>query len=244
MSAQSLLAPELHSSKSATNNRADRTNYFVQSDTIDPDKGNDGHVQAWVLIRESSAPVIPEGWSVILKSNGDSTFAYESELWSSSTTVLNSHDDPTTPGNAKYASYNTLSFDAIMGCVGTLANCMPVHAFSEPIGNAARLFDGPYRNEGVIEEDMLNAFGVSGHKDCAPQRPGFNTRCAQGNNARWGFCNNVPRQDCQTANSDDADGVIGFGLAGQDCCPMGAGWSAPCALFALLLHLTKLLPQD
>ena len=73
---------------------------------------------------------------------------------------------------------------------------------------------------------------------------GFNTQCAQGNSARWGFCNNVPRQDCQTADSDDADGVIGFGLTGQDCCPMGAGWSAPCALFALLLHLTKLLPQD
>ena len=54
----------------------------------------------------------------------------------------------------------------------------------------------------------------------------------------------MPVQECQDADGDDADGVIGFGIEGQDCCPMGAGWYAPCALVALLLHLTKLLPQD
>ena len=44
---------------------------------------------------------------------------------------------------------------------------------------------------------------------------GFNTQCQHGNAARWGFCNNVPEQACQTADGDDADGVIGFGLVGQ-----------------------------
>jgi hypothetical protein len=55
---------------------------------------------------------------------------------------------------------------------------------------------------------------VQGHRDCEPQRPGFNTQCNQGNHARWGFCNNIPSQDCQTEDANDADGVIAvFNLA-------------------------------
>jgi hypothetical protein len=65
----------------------------------------------------------------------------------------------------------------------------------------------------------------AGHKKCRPQRPGFNTQCADGNHARWGFCDNIPSQDCQDADGDDADGVIGFGIEGQDCCAAGAGWT-------------------
>jgi hypothetical protein len=57
------------------------------------------------------------------------------------------------------------------------------------------------------------------------QRPGFNTVCADGNFARWGYCANIPRQECQEADSNDADAVIGVGLQGQDCCPMGAGYT-------------------
>ena len=69
---------------------------------------NSGHEQGCkqVLIRESSVPTIPEGWSLVL-SQRDPTFAYDSEYWTSSTNVLNPHDDPTAPGNAKYAAYNT-----------------------------------------------------------------------------------------------------------------------------------------
>ena len=63
------------------------------------------------------------------------------------------------------------------------------------------------------------------------QHPGFNTQCADGNHARWGYCNNIPSQDCQdTADiapgTVDSDGVIGIGLEGQDCCPMGAGFTS------------------
>ena len=86
------------------------TNYFVSNDS---NSGHEQRVQAWVLIRESSAPFIPEGWSVVLKTDGDPTFAYDSEHWTSSITVLNPHDEPTAPGNAKYAAYNTQNFDAI-----------------------------------------------------------------------------------------------------------------------------------
>ena len=161
------------------------TNYFVSSSA---NSGHEVRAQAWVLIRENTDPYIPEGWSVVLKTDGDGTFAYDSPHWGSSTTVLNSHTDPLAPGNAKYAAYNTRNFDAVKACVGSLANCLPVHAFDEPIQNAAALFDGPHRREGVIEGAWLNAFGATSQRTCAPQRPGFNTQCSGGNNARWGFC--------------------------------------------------------
>jgi hypothetical protein len=150
------------------------------------------------------------------------------------------------------------------------------HAFDTPIANAADLFAGDHRREGVEQQDFLHVFGalaserpcspprrlrgclpslsslrptadrrcwlicslppwltratvygsgVTGYRECEPQRPGFNTVCADGNHARWGFCANVPSQDCQIEDGDDADGVMGFGLEGQDCCPMGAGWT-------------------
>ena len=47
-----------------------------------------------------------------------------------------------------------------------------------------------------------------------------------GNHARWGFCNNIPNQDCQTSDDHDADASIGIGLAGQStAAEMGAGWT-------------------
>ena len=49
---------------------------------------------------------------------------------------------------------------------------------------------------------------------------------SDGNKARWGFCNNIPNQGCQTADSNDADAAIGIGLAGQATAQqMGAGWT-------------------
>ena len=168
---------------------------------------------------------VPDGWSVIMKTDGDTTFAYDSDYWSSTTNTLNERSGYYLPGNAKYEAYNSQPFDAIQACVGSFDNCLEPYAFAEPYTNAAELFAGEHHRGGVEPAEFMSVFGVSGHKDCAPQRPGFNTQCAQGNSARWGFCNNVPRQDCQTADSDDADGVIGFGLTGQDCCPMGAGWT-------------------
>ena len=60
--------------------------------------------------------------------------------------------------------------------------------------------------------EMMIFAGVTGYKECEPQRPGFNTVCADGNHARWGYCVNIPSQACQAADTDDADGVMGFGL--------------------------------
>ena len=191
----------------------------------------DGAPAAASAARGSAAEKVPGGWTVVLKSNGD-TLQYASPLWTDASTVLDASSDPEAPATPVEA-YNTQSFDAVMACVGSLQNCLPAHAFEEPVVNAAALFGGPHRREGVIMDDFLHVFGVQGYRECEPQRPGFNTVCSDGNHARWGFCVNIPSQNCQANDSDDADGVIGFGI--EDC-PMG-GWSAPCALCPPL-HLT------
>ena len=53
----------------------------------------------------------------------------------------------------------------------------------------------------------------------------FCFRSKDGNSARWGYCANIPAQACQVDDANDADAVIGLGIAGQDCCPSGAGYT-------------------
>ena len=163
--------------------------------------------------------------TTILKTDGDDTFQYNSAFWTSSTSTLNPSSNRTDPGNAKYAEYNTLKFDFITVCVGSVDNCIEPYQFSYPMANAAELFGGGDRREGVNQSEFVRVFGPSGMQNCGPQRPGFDVQCSGGNHARWGYCNNIPSQGCQTADSNDADGVIGLGLTGQDCCPMGAGYT-------------------
>jgi hypothetical protein len=163
-------------------------------------------------------------WITVLKTNGDATFGYDSPHWSSRSSTLNPSSDRRQPGNAKYPEYNTEPLDAVMGCVGDLSTCMPPHVFSQPIPNAASLFGGAYRAEGVNASAMLSAFKPVGQRDCAPQRAGFNTQCSDGNAARWGYCNNVPSQPCQSDFYQDADGVIGIGIRGAGE-TIGAGWT-------------------
>ena len=89
-------------------------------------------------------------------------------------------------------------------------------------GEARLMLDpSPDRREGVRYKEFIRLFDVHGQKKFRPQRPGFNTQCADGNHARWGFCANVPVQECQDADGDDADGVIGFGIG---CASLGAAF--------------------
>ena len=44
-----------------------------------------------------------------------------------------------------------------------------------------------------------------------------------GQKARWGFCNNIPSQGCQTSDSNDSDAAIGIGLIGNFKDSVGAG---------------------
>ena len=121
----------------------------------------------------------------MLKTSGDDVFQYSSPLWSNDE-VLNEHSDPTAPGNAKYPEYSSVRIDAVQFCIGTADNCLPPHAFLDPVPSARELFTGPYRREGVQDHELLEIFAATGHNNCEPQRPGFNTVCADGNHARCG----------------------------------------------------------
>ena len=79
--------------------------------------------------KEAPAEDGAELWVVVLKTDGDATFAYSSSYWSDDA-LLNEHSDPLAPGNAKYAEYNTLAFDAIRACVGAADRCAPPHTFA------------------------------------------------------------------------------------------------------------------
>jgi Ca2+-binding EF-hand superfamily protein len=90
---------------------------------------------------------VPPGWTVVLKSDGDATFAYDAPMWTD-TSVFNVDSDPTQAGNAKYPGYNEFSFDAVTACVHTLDNCLTPHEFSVPIGSASTLFGDNHRSIG------------------------------------------------------------------------------------------------
>ena len=201
------------------------TNYFADSTA---NNGHESRQQAWILVRNAENHDA-ESWSLVLKSNGDDTFQYNSPLWNNAD-LLNEADPEANPGNAKYAAYNDLEFDAIKVCTadasGAPTNCIPPQAFLDPVANAAALFDGPYLRQGVVQDEWHAVFNPTGHNPtCGMQRPGFNTQCNDGNHARWGYCANIPGQTCQEDDSNDADGVIGVGLEGQDCCAMGGGYT-------------------
>lgn len=126
---------------------------------------------------------------------------------------------------AKYPEFNTMAFTAITACVDSFDNCLSEYEFASVIPNALELFNGQFRREGVVQQEFVSVFHATGQQNCGMQRPGFHTECNDGNRARWGFCNNIPSQGCQESDGSDADGVIGFGIAGQDCCPTGAGFT-------------------
>eukprot|EP01045_Picozoa_sp_COSAG04_P040656 COSAG04_NODE_11982_length_677_cov_1.074394_2_plen_129_part_01 len=90
------------------------TNHFVDPT---PNQGSGALKQAWIFVLPA-ATLTPDGWSVVLKTNGDSTLGYSSPLWGDDQT-LHPETNPTEPGNAKYRYYLDLPFDAVMGCVGS-----------------------------------------------------------------------------------------------------------------------------
>jgi hypothetical protein len=165
------------------------------------------------------------GWTLILKTLANSdVFKYQATYWST-TALLNETTPSIDSGDAKYQPYNVMPFSYIRGCVATAtANCVSYN-FAEPKTTALDLFNGPQLYEGVVRDEFYAVFHPTGMRDCVAQRPGFNVQANDNNWYRWGFANNIPSQVCQTSNTDDADGVIGFGLTGQDCGATGAGWT-------------------
>ena len=57
-----------------------------------------GCVVRVLVLQLAQAQLVPPGWSVVLKTNGDETFQYNSPYWTDITTVLDETSDPETPG--------------------------------------------------------------------------------------------------------------------------------------------------
>ena len=85
----------------------------------------------------------------------------------------------------------------------------------------------------IVRAQKAVGMGVSQYeKQCPGQNPGFNTESSDNCKARFGFCWNLPNQNCE-GDGGDADGSIGIGLYSQiltNGLPLpkhgvGAGWT-------------------
>merc|ERR1712151_1429378 len=167
-------------------------------------------------------------WTPIMKiiSMG-TTFGFSSKYWTDDRT-LNPTSSLSELKDAKYPAFNTQSFNSIRMCIDDYrATKCVYHTFTRIYNSARDLFASGYiRDPKVDQKGIEKTFGAKGHKACGMQRPGFNIQCKDNNKARWGFCNNIPNQGCQTSDSNDADAAIGIGLKGQSTAKeMGAGWT-------------------
>ena len=173
-------------------------------------------------------PGVPDGWVVVLKTAANSdVFRFNSLLWSNSET-LNPGSARSEPGDAKYPEYNTLSFTAIMGCVGDLNNCFAPQQLVRPVASAAEVFGVG----DVTSRGRRQSIGRHGADDFAASfnapvcevpsaHPGYLKLCnnTEFGSARWGFCSGEPRGDCAGAGRV----VVGFGLQGGGDNAPGAG---------------------
>src|SRR5690606_11306789 len=91
---------------------------------------------------------------------------------------------------------------------------------------AADLFNSPTSVlQGVEKDVFINLMRPVVHRDCNAIGGGFNVRDSQHNKVRWGFLANEPSKACRTSAAEAASAAIGFGIAGRDCCAVGAGWT-------------------
>ena len=163
---------------------------------------------------------------LLMQGRGSSTtFQYSANYWTSANTLRTQYSSPRTNVDAKLAAFNTMPLYTVKLCMGS---SLPGTCYEYPVPNAPQtalaLFNGPHvrttdLNQGTWDSMMRN----TNRRNCGMQRPGFNTRCNDRNWARWGYCDNIPSQGCQTADGNDADRAIGLGLAGQSGTYAGAG---------------------
>ena len=150
---------------------------------------------------------------------GDPVFRYSSSYWEATNVLNPQYNTPRTGVNAKLPAYNTQMLTAVAICTGSSPSSMQCYEEAIPGApkTARQLFSGDYTRTPGMDQDQWNR--VTGNTNrrspCGMQRPGFNTRCNDGNWARWGYCDNIPAQSCQDNDNSDSDRAIGLGLAGQ-----------------------------
>ena len=166
-------------------------------------------------------------WVLVMKISSGGVLGYDSALWTNQE-LLNENSPEDQPGNAKYSSYNTVSFKRLRACVGSAHGSCVYHSFDSTYSSAQALFSAGFiRDTTVDQAGLVQALGATPgtYRACPMLFPGFNLDCGANNKARWGFCANCPSQTCK-AESEDSDAAVGIGLTGQSSDPVGAGWTA------------------
>jgi hypothetical protein len=187
-------------------------------------KGKIVYKKVWLYVNRVKLP-----WVNVLKIVKSGTaFGYDSAYWTSSKTLNTKSPIGDTSKDAKYSTFMTTRFNTIRVCVDNPeTNCI-VHSFKKTYNSAKELFNSGYIRDATLDQDIMETVfnsKNSGRKGCGMQRPGFNIVCKDGQKARWGFCNNIPSQGCQTSDSNDSDAAIGIGLVGNFNTKVGAGWT-------------------
>jgi len=169
----------------------------------------------------------PKPWTLVMKIMSGGTFGYNSAYWTNQAT-LKSTSPRTKQENAKYATFMTVPVTKIRICTDAAGKNCFLHKFDQSFPSAMDLFSAGYIRDPTLEQsnfEKIFSAANSGRKSCGMQRPGANIVCKDGQKARFGFCNNIPSQSCQTADSSDSDAAIGIGLIGNHKDSVGAGWT-------------------
>jgi hypothetical protein len=151
----------------------------------------------------------------------DGTFSYDSPAWTSRGNAGEYGN-----GNIKYQAFDDKAFTRVKGCIDQTNECVEFQ-LDRTYSNAVELFTSGRSNYGVVQQDFNRVFGVDRMdaggltQNCGPAHSGFGVDCRDNNKVRWGYSLNLRTQNCQPGG--DSDGTVGFGIKGQDCCPMGAG---------------------
>ena len=141
------------------------------------------------------------GWTLLLKSSGDSYLNYENPLWTDSN-LYNESSVDTSSSNAKFSSFLQLDIREMMGCFPTQGN----HCIFAEFGNqttAQEIFTGGSQQMGAGWNNQSYS-GWSWQPNC--HYLGINTPYCY-RRARFGFTANQ-ENDCSSN-----DTAIGFGLA-------------------------------
>jgi len=169
----------------------------------------------------------PKPWTLVMKIMSGGTFGYDAAYWTNQAT-LKPTSKPTKQENAKYATFMTVPVTKIRICTDAGAKNCFLHEFDQTFPSAMDLFSAGYIRDPTLEQsnfEKIFSAANSGRKSCGMQRPGANIVCKDGQKARFGFCNNIPSQGCQTSDNSDSDAAIGIGLIGNHKDKVGAGWT-------------------
>jgi hypothetical protein len=201
---------------------AGHTNGFANNDVT---SGTERTIPTWIYVGYEApvSPAVHHG-VLVMKAVTD-LFNYNSPYWEN-TDTLHPNSAVESAQDAKYPAFMTERFNSITMCVGgPFASCVE-HRLQSHYESARDLFSAGFiRDESIDQAAWLAAFdaGNRGNVLCPMQRPGFNSQCRDSNKVRFGWCNNIYGQGCQSGDNNDADGTIGLGLWGQGGGHTGAG---------------------